>query len=176
MTKRFFQDKKEKDLFEDFQAADKQIRKKVRLNLPRLKNRVSLSYENIIFLAIGFVMASVILFSLGVEKGRNDSNGAKVVKHRSIKEEKAKKIVPKKEIKKERSSQDKYIIQLAAFKEKNSAKKELRQLEKDGYTGGIKKSGTYYQLYIAGFTRKKEAENVVKSLQEKYKDCYVKKL
>lgn len=172
MPKRFFHDKKEKDLFEDLQTADKNIRKKVRLQLPRLKNRLSLSYENLIFLAIGFVMCSIIFFSLGVEKGRQDTNRVKS----GLKNEKRVKVPALKPKKQKAQKQDKYIIQLAAFKEKRSAKKELVQLEKEGYTGSTKRVGAYYQLYVTGFSKKKEAEDALKGLQKKYKDCYVKQL
>jgi len=166
------QDKKEKDLFEDLQISDKKIRKKVRLHLPRLKNRLSLSYENIIFLAIGFVMCSIIFFSLGVEKGRQDANH---IKRARIKEKKIDRPVARKK-EPEVKLQDSYTIQLAAFKEKRSAEEELSKLERDGYGAGIKKSGGYYQVYIGGFIKEKEAERALRNLQKRYKDCYVKKL
>ena len=62
----------EKDLFEQFQDADKNIKRKTRFLLPRIKDRLTITYENIIFLLIGFVISSIIFFSLGVEKGRKD--------------------------------------------------------------------------------------------------------
>ena len=67
-----FQDRLEKDLFEQVKAADAKIGRKTRFLLPRVKKSISLSYENIIFLAIAFIMTSIIFFSLGVEKGRRD--------------------------------------------------------------------------------------------------------
>lgn len=177
MPKKFFHDKKEKDLFEDLQTADKNIRKKVRLQLPRLKNRLSLSYENLIFLAIGFVMCSIIFFSFGVEKGRQDVNGIKVLKYKSIKERAGNAIVngsAQQETIKKSSSKSGYIIQLAVFKDSNSAEKEHNSLVKKGYKAGIKKSGDYYQLYVGDFAEKKEAKKLLKGLQVKYKDCYIK--
>ncbi|MDP2921684.1 MAG: hypothetical protein Q8O12_04900 [Candidatus Omnitrophota bacterium] len=59
------------DLF-DSQAADKKIRRKTRFLLPDVKNSITISYETMIFYIIGFVMACIIVFSLGVEKGRYD--------------------------------------------------------------------------------------------------------
>ena len=50
-----FQNKGEGDLFEQFQSADKKKSQKAKILLPRLKNSVSISYENIIFMAIGFL-------------------------------------------------------------------------------------------------------------------------
>ena len=66
------QEKTQSDLFEQAQAADKKIRRKTRFLLPDVKNSMTISYETAIFYMIGFVMACIIIFSLGVEKGRND--------------------------------------------------------------------------------------------------------
>jgi hypothetical protein len=66
------QEKTQGDLFEQVQTADKKIRKKTRLLLPDVKNSTVISYETAIFYIIGFVMACIITFSLGVEKGRYD--------------------------------------------------------------------------------------------------------
>ena len=51
---------------------NKKIRKKTRFLLPDAKNSTTISYEAAIFYIIGFVMACIIAFSLGVEKGRHD--------------------------------------------------------------------------------------------------------
>jgi len=60
------------DLFEQAHTADKKIRRKTRFLLPDVKNSMTVSYETLIFCMIGFVMACIIVFSLGVEKGRYD--------------------------------------------------------------------------------------------------------
>lgn len=65
-------DKETNDLFNEYHAVDAKIGRKTRFLLPDIRNTVELSYENIVLLAIGFVMLSIILFSLGVEKGRYD--------------------------------------------------------------------------------------------------------
>ena len=66
------QEKTQNDLFEQAQTADKKIRRKTRFLLPDVKNSMTVSYETAIFYMIGFVMACIIIFSLGVEKGRHD--------------------------------------------------------------------------------------------------------
>ena len=66
------QEKTQPDLFEQAQAADKKIKRKTRFLLPDVKNSFTVSYETMIFYMIGFVMACIITFSLGVEKGRYD--------------------------------------------------------------------------------------------------------
>lgn len=66
------QDKTQVDLFEQAQSADKRIKRKTRFLLPDIKNSLTLSYEAVIFIMISFLMACIISFSLGVEKGRRD--------------------------------------------------------------------------------------------------------
>jgi len=67
------------DLFEQAQTADKKIRKKTRFLLPDIRNSMTISYETAIFYMIGFVMACIIIFSLGVEKGRHDEKERRIV-------------------------------------------------------------------------------------------------
>ena len=66
------QEKAQSDLFEQALTVDKKIRKRTRFLLPDVKNSMTISYETAIFYMIGFVMACIITFSLGVEKGRHD--------------------------------------------------------------------------------------------------------
>ena len=170
------QNREERDLFDQIPAADKKIYKKAKFFLPRLKNNLTISYENIIFVAIGAVMACIIFFSLGVEKGRQDightrSSANKRSKNPIEKEKSlAKKLPPKKA-----APSGKYIIQVAAFKKKGPAKQELGILLKDKYKADVKKTGDYYQLFIYDFKDKEAAEKTLNELKGRYKDCYIRK-
>lgn len=73
------QEKTQSDLFEQVQTADKKIRRKTRFLLPDVRNSMTITYETAIFCMIGFVMACIIIFSLGVEKGRNDEKERRAV-------------------------------------------------------------------------------------------------
>jgi len=73
------QEKNQSDLFGQAQTVDRKIRRKTRLLLPDVKNNLSLSYETTIFFMIGFVMACIIVFSLGVEKGRCDEKKRRIM-------------------------------------------------------------------------------------------------
>lgn len=72
-------EKSQSDLFEQVQAVDKKIRRKTRFLLPDVKNSVTVSYETALFFMIGFIMAGIITFSLGVEKGRYDEKKKRAV-------------------------------------------------------------------------------------------------
>ena len=73
------QEKTQSDLFEQAQTVDKKIRRKTRLLLPDVKNNFNVSYETMIFFVIGFLMVCIIVFSLGVEKGRYDEKKRRVI-------------------------------------------------------------------------------------------------
>jgi len=175
-----FQDNKESDLFEQAQISDKKIRRKTRFLLSHLKENVAISYENIVFLAIAFVMSCIISFSLGVEKGRQDIGGVAQQDREGYKKDvsqikpfESKEDLGRIDVK---ASIGKYIIQLAAFKKKESAQKELKRLSGMKYHARIRQSGGYYQLYIGNFEYKKKAQVALKELKDIYSDCYIKKL
>ena len=188
-----FQNKGEKDLFDQFQTADTKIRKKTKILLPSIKKSLSLSYENIIFITIGFVMSCIIFFSLGVEKGRQDigrgvnnkgprtsrfapaQNAQESSRQGTEQAKKQKKKVAQQPTDKKTRVKDEYVVQLAAFKKSNSAKEEQGNLKKTGYHADIKRVGDFYQLYIGGFASKKKAEDLLSKLKTSYKDCYIKK-
>lgn len=172
-----FQNKGERDLFEELGSSDREIRKKTKLILPNIKKNLNLSYENVIFIAIGFVMSCIIFFSLGVEVGRRNishtGNRGQAVRE---KVKGIEQIIKEKRAEEPRIRKTEgYIIQLAAFNKKLSAEAEKVELQKRGYRADVKQSGNYYQLYIQGFDSTEEAQEVVGKLKEKYKDCYIKK-
>ena len=163
-----FQNKGERDLFEHFHEADAKVRKKTKILLPDIKKDLRLSYENVIFIVIAFVMSCIICFSLGVEKGRKDIRN--VSDRRQEIKDPGQGIMdqgPQKEV------AGKYIIQLAAFKKISTAEKARTILKDKGYAGDIKHRGDYYQLYIKGFDSERNAEVVRKKLKEHYPDCYI---
>ncbi len=164
-----FQDRQERDLFGQSQVSDRKIRKKTKILLPNLKKSLTLSYEHVIFIAIGLAMACIICFSLGVEKGRRDTRETRDKRQETRSEKIA--VVESRAA----TEENKYVIQLAAFKARGAAEQGREKLRKLGHKADIKRSGDYYQLYIGGFSKKKHAEQLEKKLKKTYKDCYVKK-
>jgi len=106
------QEKTQSDLFEQAQTADKKIKRKTRLLLPDVKNNFILSYETMIFFMIGFVMACIIVFSLGVEKGRYDEKKRQVIIPHQDQVTRDIKLQPKPELKKG-------VLNVTASKPKN---------------------------------------------------------
>lgn len=177
-----FQHKGERDLFEQFQGGDVNLRKKTRFILPRLRKSVEFSYENVIFLAIAFIMSSLIFFSLGVEKGRREKAQTSLEREeKTIRSETVEQIAEKEDERPEpqkpavRRPRGGYVIQLAAFTNAASAEEEASNLKREGYPAEIKKSGSYYQVFLGGFADRKEAEGVLRNLSGRYGDGYIKK-
>lgn len=183
-----FQERQEKDLFGQFQGTEKRVAKKTRFLIPRIRDSVIISYENIVFLSIGLLMFCVICFSLGVEKGRRDTGREKPIGRVTIFEPESNQ---RQEIRvKGQGSKNTaaivneppaatggYIVQLAAFKNKAPAEKELDRLRRDGYTAAdVKKSGEYFQLYVGGFAKRSEADRLKEKLKARYPDCYTRPL
>lgn len=177
-----FQEKQEKDLFEQFQGSESKVNKKTRLLIPRIKDSIIVTYENTIFIAITFLIACIICFSLGVEKGRQDRSRLQSIGKIAVLEtgtldvargkQDTENIIP--DTKKAGSGDKGYVVQLAAFKNREPAEREAEKLRKDGYAADIKKSDEYYQLYIGTFNNKEEAERLRGKLKNRYSDCYVK--
>jgi len=163
----------ERDLFEQAPVADKKTKKKTEPFLSRIKNRTTYSFENIVPVTIFFIMSCIAAFSLGVEKGRRETDITRGGRQETGGKEKItsiKNIETYKEI-----STDKYVIQLASFKESGPAREEIETLNKLGYNADMKKSGSYYQVYIGFFDDEKGAQKLRNKLKERYKDCYIKR-
>ncbi|MBU1061272.1 MAG: SPOR domain-containing protein [Candidatus Omnitrophica bacterium] len=175
-----FQDNKERDLFEQVQISDRKIKRKTRFLLTHLKDSVGVSYENIVFLVIAFIMSCIVSFSLGVEKGRQDIGHVdqqRVTKYsKEVSQVKPRKSKEDLRPVEEKVSGNKYIVQLAAFKKKEAAQQELEKLEKMGSRAYIRQSGSYYQLYVGTFDNKEKAQMILKELKNTYKDCYIKEV
>ncbi|MFH1478344.1 MAG: SPOR domain-containing protein [Candidatus Omnitrophota bacterium] len=185
MAAKFLDDKKEIDLFEHAQASEKKMRKKVKLLLPQLKNSIALSYENIIFLIVSFIMGSIIFFSLGVEKGRQDTLVAKrgetivypeAAETIAIQPDNRETISIAKKYEEAPEEKDGYILRLASFSQEASAYDEKERLVKEGYKAHVRKSGKYYQVYLGVFKTKESAEKLYNNLTRTYKDCYITRL
>ena len=164
----------EKDLFEQVPVADKKTRKKTAPFFSRIKNGTTYSFEHIVLVSIFFMMSCIASFSLGVEKGRREANITKDRGQETVDKGKMTSIETIETYKK--ASTDKYVIQLASFRESSPAKEEIATLKKLGYNADMKKSGDYYQVYIGFFDNEKGAQKLRNKLKKRYKDCYIKRL
>lgn len=172
----------QRELFEEFEAPKKKRLPSASI-LPKNYLRFNVSYEQLIFIAIAVIMLMVLVFSLGVEKGRHVVESGPVKERTVIKVEtpvvaaaisepakapvKAEK--PYKEIKKL------YTVQVIAYRSKKLAQKELVKLTKKGYKPFIIVGGGYYQICVGEYEESKEAKEELAKLKKTYKDSFVRK-
>ena len=165
---------------------------------------LTLSIENIIVLCIVFVMAVVLFFSFGVERGKQIVKGAlseppAAVTVVSTPEEVSSKIaerslpVPAADSQKQQQKQQKespasvvpsvgtkekgtFTIQVASFKEKERARMEAKLLKSKGYEIFVLPKGKHSIVCIGKFAFKDEATEFSNKLKSKYNDCLVRRL
>ncbi|NQT47060.1 MAG: SPOR domain-containing protein [Candidatus Omnitrophica bacterium] len=163
---------------------------------------VTLSFENIAFISVVMIMAIVISFSVGVERGKKlfvsipegvDIQGEEVLAT-SISEQEDLSMdieiakddkelvvgqVPKTALS-ERSvvveAIKPYTIQLVAYRKLESAEKESKRLEKGGFDPFIIKEGNMIQICAGRYIDAKSASEDLKELKKTYKDCYTRSI
>lgn len=166
---------------------------------------VSLLIEHIVGICIIFIVTNVVVFCLGVKKGQIHKTGptslkknvadknkesAIIVRSGEPKLEETEQSVVQEEVKpseqksvevleielpKEVIDELKYTIQVASFKEEQSALKEEINLRKKGYETSIMQKGKYSIVCVGKFSAHQEAKLFSERLKNRYKDCLVRR-
>lgn len=198
---------KQQELFEEFIIKEK---KKNRLfdvfNLkkpvfPQHRLALSFSYEVVIIILIGVVLAASVLFSLGVERGRilelgehmakiplkkpmippADSSAAEETVLETVAEVKKPAVIKpesdgKQETKTNMAGKGPFTVQIASYKTRDMAEKELNRLKQKGYSSGdIIKKGNYFILCVGSYATKDDAQKAVTVWERQYKGCIIRK-
>ena len=194
---------KQQELFEEFIIREKRKGKlfgafKFKKPIfPQQRLTFSFSYETLIIMLIGIVLAASILFSLGVERGRSlefssaiSSPGAvqpvveippantvieqpaEVQKQAVVKPEKKQEVV---KTAPSVAADKPFTIQVASYKTRDLAEKELTRLKNKGYSSDILKKGDYFILCVGSYTKKELANQALPYWERRYKGCIVRK-
>ncbi len=172
---------------------------------PQHRLTLAFSYETLIITLIGVVLAASVLFSLGVERGRsleyssgvspagavgpmtettlNEIKIAPVtdtVVEQSVEVQKQVEVKPdsKEAIKKAippTPAEKPFTIQVASYKTRHHAEKELSRLKTKGYSSEILKKGDYFILCIGSYAKKELANQALPYWERQYKGCIVRK-
>ncbi len=162
------------------------------------------NYERVIILMLCFIVAGLISFSFGVEKGKRQTNSVShspKVKTEPTAEIKDTVFLPQKinnldssvqasqtQIKKSQIKKDKkpadnikrgkenYTIQLASYKNKLQLDKEIAIIKHKGLAPIVLKKGKYMVLCVGKFTAKEKAETLLTDLKTNYQGCYIRRL
>ncbi|MGE0269084.1 MAG: SPOR domain-containing protein [Candidatus Omnitrophota bacterium] len=166
---------------------------------------VSLLVEHIVGICIIFIVTNVVVFCLGVKKGQVHKNSQTTIEKNVADKNKESAIIvrsgePKPdelesslvqeedipsgqksvevleiELPKEVMDELKYTIQVASFKEEQSALKEEVNLRKKGYETSIMQKGKYSIVCVGKFSAHQEAKQFSERLKNRYKDCLVRR-
>ncbi len=129
--------------------------------------------QKFIFLIIINILISVIAFSLGVEKGKNNSASMPqtvfaIQKNNinSVKEENPIILKPA----------EKYTIQVASILKTANASREIGNLKSKGLSAYSAIKGKYTVIYVGTFPAKTDAEIYLKKIKPSYPDCQIRRL
>lgn len=148
------------------------------------KIALTLSYENLMILAIGLIMMFIVCYSLGVEKGRQLVKiNTEVIETEQLKiEETPKSKAPQPLQKRPRvrvaqtQGQPKppAYIQVATFRTDKYAKKEMRRLKNKGYQSFLVLRGGFREVCVGGYRDKDQAREALQELKKMYADCFLR--
>jgi len=171
---------------------------------PQHRLTLSLSYETLIIILIGAVLAASVIFSLGVERGRSLVGAglemsapvqpvaalpapepivpavAEAVKQVTVKPE----VVSKAAVTNVTAASkgnavpvtDKpYTIQVASYKTRDLIEKEVSRLKAMGYSTEVVKKGSYFILCVGSFSSKDAAKQTLALMEKRYKGCLIRK-
>jgi len=150
-------------------------------------------YEKTILIIIGMVISCIISFSLGVERGKNISMNkpnsyfdvaytpqAPIVK--AAEKQITVEAKSKDNIKINQQEQTQllekqgYVIQLASYKSKANAQKEIESLKKKGLSPVLVSKGNYAVVCVGNLFNRETAQSLLSELKKRYRDCYIRRL
>jgi len=129
------------------------------------------NYEKRIGFFIVFIISLLVVYSVGIERGKRSVQIRKELI--PVKTEEIKSLPPKKEEIQEIKG---YIIQVATYKKDPYAEKEMINLKKKGFSSFTRKNGDFVVVYVGNFQSKDDALTSLKKLKKRYSDCFIRKL
>lgn len=194
--------KQQQELFDEFVVVKKTrgkffgvLNKFNKPIFPQHRLNLSVSYEVLIIALIGAVLVVSVIFSLGVERGRG-LTGSEVAMTEPVQPavmpiavepvvppvaENLKPIQPATSVNAPvkatapAASAKPYTIQVASYKGRDLADKELARLKGMGYSGEVVKKGDYFILCVGSFADKDSAKQTFAAMQKRYKSCLIRK-
>ena len=188
----------QKDLFEGYSSEGKRSMFR-RKHSPGHRPVFVISYERLTFISIAGILAIVVVFALGVERGKRVSQAPvipqpadlKVVTEVNGTEEEAVEVkiainevfpgstdVSAEEAKPPEiavPASGPYTVQLVAYKNKQDVENEMKYLVKSGYKPFLIPSGKFSQVCVGEYATNDEAKKTMQELKTKYKECFTRR-
>ena len=171
----------QRELFNEFERPKKRKKKTSHSILPKSYIPLNVSHEQLIFVTIAVIMLMVLLFSLGVERGKYLASSSlqriETIKTVEPSEpEIAEAPVEEKAVEKRRAATPRlFTIQVIAYRSKKSAQKELLKLSKKGFKPFVIVGSGYYQVCVGEYRDQSEFKNDLLELRKVYKDSFIRK-
>lgn len=160
---------------------------------------VTLTLDKIIFIVIAAIMLMVIVYALGVERGKSLKaramptlsaaqakaapavttaalTGSAVIKIKQVPLEKVAPLtVPRPGTATLFQPAGRpFTIIAGAFTRKDTALQEAARLTKDGFDAKVFQANLYFQVCVGAYANKKAAQGTLKRIRVRYKDAYIK--
>ena len=190
------------ELFEELTKPKKNRAQKGEPIAKQYRLALNISYEQLVFSVITLIMVMVLIFSLGVGRGRRLAalNSPKRVEAApAAAEESWPEIEPKIQVSSQPEAQPRkpitgppaepmpqpaepirgpskpYTIQVATYSSKPNAKKELEKLRRRGLDSFIISGNGKYEVCVGEYVNKDNAAESIKRLKKDYKDCFLRR-
>ena len=163
--------------------------------IPTKRLFVTISTENLVLFSIIIILAAVLSFSMGVERGKriigkrvimptievsaiNSESNTPLTNEENEKaafEEPASgTIAQEAELFPLMETTPAYTIQTIAFRKEEVARREKESLEKKGFSVFIIPGNSFYQVCVGKYGTVEEAKADLSKLKGKYGDCFVR--
>ena len=188
--------KQQQELFDEFVVVKKTrgrffgvLNKFNKPIFPQYRLTLSVAYEKLFIILIGVALVAAIIFSLGVERGRSLNSteveapvpvqpvvAAPPVEPVTPQVVEAPKTVAAQPKASATPAADKsFTIQVASYKARDAAQKELSRVKAMGYPADIIKKGDYFILCVGSFATKDAAKQTLTAMGKRYKGCLIRK-
>lgn len=153
------------------------------------------NYEKTIMVIIAITGTGIISFGIGVEKGKKISMSrfnsrfdvTATAPQKVVTVSVAQKVMVPDHVSKETVNPNErtvpkflekqgYVIQLASYKNRSLAEKEVNDLKKQGLNALVLTKGTFTVLYVGNLANKELALSLLPELRKRYRDCYIRRL
>ena len=175
----------QKELFEEFDKPKKRNMAEKKSILPKSYTMINITYEQIVFISIAILMLMVLVFSLGVERGKHikapevkiiPESSFEIAEIEPVKKSEPIPVAPMPVAVEAAPMESRpYTIQVIAYRSKKLAQEELVKLSKKGFDPFIIVGGGYYQICANEYATHDKAKKDFKQMKRTYKDCFIRK-
>lgn len=180
----------QRDLFGEFEKPQNRS-KRIHDILPRTVS-IRIPLERLVFICIAIMMALVVVFAAGVERGRaRKAKTQETLVPDAALVEPVLPIVVQKQLKmpvvvkppqdpapsiRPSAEEARFTIQAVTFRKKDDAEASVGELSGDGFEAFIVPSGGYFQVRVGRYPDKGSAQKDLKRIRKQFSDCYIRKL